>query len=69
VQVCPHPNGLRDQLNLDQTNPTRIPGGLGIGDSPGATATTASAATPTRPDSVASFLCCDRFGVSYGAAQ
>ncbi|AQA04901.1 hypothetical protein BVC93_23610 [Mycobacterium sp. MS1601] len=30
----PHPGGLRDQLNLDQTNPTLIPGGPDIGDSP-----------------------------------
>jgi hypothetical protein len=28
---APTPSGLRDQLNLDQTNPTLIPGGLGMG--------------------------------------
>ncbi len=35
MQVHPYPGGLRDQLNLDHTNSTLRPGGLGIGDSPG----------------------------------
>jgi hypothetical protein len=35
LQVHPHPGGLQHQLNLDQTNPTLKPGGLGNGDSPG----------------------------------
>lgn len=34
LQMHPHARGLRDQLNLEQTNLTLIPGGLGIGDSP-----------------------------------
>ena len=34
VQVHPHPGGLRDQLNLDHTNPTLKPGGLSNRDSP-----------------------------------
>ena len=34
LQVHPHPGGLRDQLNQDQTNPTLESGGLSNGDSP-----------------------------------
>ena len=34
MQVHPHPGGLRDQLNLDHTNPILEPGGLSNGDSP-----------------------------------
>jgi hypothetical protein len=34
LHVHPHPGGLQHQLNLDQTNPTLKPCGLGNGDSP-----------------------------------